>query len=203
MKKSITLIELILVILLIAVVATFFIPQKTNSKFEESVNRLELYLKYLRYQALVDNKYDDEDSLWYKKRWTLKFFRCRQSVGGIYYSIYSDRNKSGHPSVEDSMKDPLTNKNIHSSNYCKENSINSKYVLLSKNGISNIHLSCNETNSLGQISFASNGKVYSRLSNYENEENEYEIEETCILKFYGSNNEEKEIKIESITGFIK
>ena len=45
-----------------------------------------------------------------KKKMDNKIFRCRESVGGIYYSIYSDNNKTGIPSAEDSLKDPLSQK---------------------------------------------------------------------------------------------
>ena len=38
-------------------------------------------------KALIDNKYDLDDPLWHKKRWTLKFFRCKENVGGIYYLL--------------------------------------------------------------------------------------------------------------------
>ena len=161
-------------------------------------------MSYTRYKALIDEKFDNTDSLWHKKRWTIKFFRCRNSEDGIYYSIYSDNNKTGHPSSEDSLKDPLSNKYIYSSNYCKENNANSKYVLLTKNfDIENVNISCNNTSSLGQLSFGNDGKVYSRLSNYENESEEYEIKSPCEIKLRTKNGEEGRILIENLTGYVK
>jgi hypothetical protein len=166
--------------------------------------KLQIKLNYtfhiLDTKHYIDDKFDSEDSLWHKKRWTIKFFRCRESVGGIYYSIYSDDNKTGIPSVQDSLKDPLSQKNIYSSNYCEENSSNSKYVLLTKYfGIVDVKISCNDTTSLGQLSFGSDGKVYSKLSNYNYESNEYEIIEPCSLKFISKDGKSKEILINSDT----
>lgn len=112
MKKSFSLLELILTLLLLAILYTFFIPQFKINKLKELTNKIELYLSYTRLKALVDNQYED-NVLWHKKRWTLKFFNCRESVGGIYFSIYSDKNLTGIPSSSDSLKDPLTNKNIY------------------------------------------------------------------------------------------
>lgn len=204
MKKAFTLLELILIILLISVSITLVFPKNNKTKIDELTNTLNIYLNELRLKALIDNKYSFNETLWYKKRWTLKFFRCRSDVGGFYFSIYSDKNSSGHPSSEDSMKDPLTNKNIYSSNFCLENSENSKYVLLTKNfDIINIEVSCNQTSSLGQISFGNDGKVYSKLSNYENEENEYEIEESCIIKLTDKNNKKREIEVMNKTGYTR
>ena len=204
MKKSFSVLELILTITLISFLYITFLPKNKINNLDELTNRILLYMSYTRYIALIDNKFDLDDSLWHKKRWTIKFFRCRETEDGIYYSIYSDKNKSGHPSSEDSLKDPLTKKNIYSSNYCKENSSNSKFVLLTKYfGITDVNISCNETTSLGQLSFGSDGKVYSKLSNYENESLEYEIKEPCSIKFFTKEGENKEIIIIPETSYIK
>lgn len=203
MKKAFTLLELILVITLSSLLYSFFSTKIQDNKLEEATNRLLIYLKQIRYQSLIDNKYNQNNYLWFKQRWTLKFFRCRQDVGGIYYVIYSDKNQTGQPSIEDSMKDFLTNKNIYSSNFCKKSKENSEYVLLTQEyGISDIQLSCNQTSSLGQISFGEDGYVYSKLSNYENEQNLYKIEEKCELKLIQNSEKNKKIVIEGRTGYV-
>ena len=205
MKKSFSILELIVVISLIAFLYTIFLPKNKINYLDELTNRIELYLSYTRQKALIDEKYDLEDSSWHRKRWTMKFFRCRESEGGgIYYSIYSDNNKSGHPSAEDSLKDPLSGKNIYSSNQCAENNSNSKYVLLTKNfEITDVQMSCNSTTSLGQLSFGSDGKIYSKLSVNENESNEYEITVPCNIKFVSKDGNSKEIVLFPKTGYSK
>ena len=204
MKKSYFLLEIVLTISLIAFLYTFFVPKNKINNLEELTNRISLYLSYVRFKALINDKFDLDDNLWHKKRWTIKFLRCRESEDGIYYTIYNDKNKSGHPNAEDSIKDPLTRKNIYSSNYCKENNSNSKYVLLTKIfGITDVNISCNETTSLGQLSFGSDGKVYSKLSNYENESNVYEIKEPCSIKFVQKDGKNREIVIFPDTSYSK
>ena len=202
MKKSFSLLEIVLTILLISFIYTIFLPKNRINYIDEVTTRMQLYISYVRYKALIDDKFNSEEPLWHKKRWTIKFFRCRESVGGIYYSIYSDNNKTGIPSAEDSLKDPLSQKNIYSSNYCEENSSNSKFVLLTKNfGITDVQISCNDTTSLGQLSFDSDGKVYSKLSNYANESNEYEINKPCFLKFISKDGENKELVVNPYTSY--
>lgn len=201
MKKALSLLEIVLVIVLIGVLYTLFIPKKQENKLQELTNRVSLYLSYVRYKALIDDKYSLDD-LWHKKRWTMKFFRCRNE-GGIYFSIYSEDNDKGHPNQSESLKDPLTNKYIYSSNYCQENNENSKYTLLTKNfDIQNVDISCNSTDSLGQISFGSDGRVYSKLSNFTNEASFYEITSPCYIKFTSKTQETSEIKIYPRTAFI-
>ncbi|WP_258239433.1 type II secretion system protein [Arcobacter sp. LA11] len=159
-------------------------------------------MKETRYQALIDNKYESNDNLWHKSRWTLKFFRCNKDIGGIYYSIYSDINQTGHPNFNETLKDPLTNKRIYSTNRCEDKENRSKYVLLTKEyEIKEIKISCNRRKSIGQISFGNEGKVYSRLSAYENEYKEYEIENRCKIKLISENKDFKEIIIEANNGF--
>lgn len=204
MKKSFSILELLLSISLIIILYSLFIPKYKKNELEDVVNRLTFYLKLTRYQALIDDKYSTDDELWYKKRWTLKFFRCRKDVGGFYYTIYSDKNNSGHPSKLDSLKDPLSGKNIYSSNFCKKDIENSKYTLLSKfYNVNDISVSCNSTSSIGQLSFSKEGKVYSKLSNYENSSEDYEIKEPCTITIYHKNGENKKIIIENETSYIK
>lgn len=203
MKKTFSLLEVLLVISLLGFLYTTFIPKTQINKIDELSNRLVLYLKQTRYKALINDKYDEFDEYWHKKRWTLKFFRCRKNVGGIYYTIYSDNNKTGHPSIEDTLKDSLTQKNIYSTNYCKENMNNSKYVLITKNfDIKEVRITCNDTHSLGQISFGRDGKIYSKLSNVPNDNYSYEIKDSCKIKLVHKDKEERNIILEGSTGYI-
>jgi len=203
-KKAFFLIELIFVILLISFFSYIILPKKIEPEFDTAIDRLVIYLNQTKLQALIDDKFSSSDSLWHKQRWTLKFFNCRKSVGGIYYTIYSDTNMTGHPNADESLKDPLSKKNIYSSNSCQENSSNSEYVLLTKKfGIENINISCNDTSSLGQISFGNDGNIYTRLSNIDNDSNAYLLENDCLIEFKSKNNETKNIKIYAKTGFIE
>ena len=145
-KNSFTLLELILVIVLISILYSSFKLNKINeNKLDQISKKLELQLKYLRYKALINSKKINNEDKWYKKRWTLKFFRCNKNVGGIYYAIYSDKNMQGHPNKTESLKDPLSKKYIYNSNSCIESDDTSKYTLLTKNfDIKSVNLTCNE-----------------------------------------------------------
>lgn len=203
MKTSFTLIETILTLFLITIISSFFYFKTSNNKIDIAVDRLLLYLKQTRYQALIDNKEENNNPLWHKKRWTFKFFRCKKNVGGLYYSIYSDENMKGHPNLDESLIDPLTQKRVYSTNACKESSDTSKYVLLTKEyGINSIDISCNMTSSIGQISFGSDGKVYAKLSSNKYAKSEYEIKNKCKIVMKAQENEDRSIIIEGNTGYI-
>ncbi len=206
MKKSFSLFELILSLTIISIISfSFFYSKKTISenKINIATDRLILYLKQTRLQALIDSQHNPSDKLWHKKRWTLSFFKCHKNMGGIYYVIYSDKNKKGHPNKEESLKDPLTNRYIYSSNSCKEESNTSKYVLLTKEfNINSIEVSCKSDNSLGKISFGYDGKIYNKLSSNEKEDKKYEIKEPCKIRLIDKKGKEAEIIIEKNGGYI-
>lgn len=195
--------EMIFVIAIISIIVSYFQMNKKDDNLKKAADRIVLYLKQTRYQALIDNKENKEDTLWHKKRWTFKFFRCSKNVGGIYYSIYSDENMTGHPNLEESLIDPLNKKRVYSTNSCEVSNNTSKYVLLTKEfDIVDVDISCNSTSSLGQISFGENGKVYSRLSNDINGKFDFEVENRCEIKLISKENKEISIYIEPKTAYI-
>lgn len=202
MKNSFSLLELIFAIFLLILISSYFYFNPTNNKLQEATKRIELYLKQTRYQALIDNKKNFSDTQWHKQRWTMKFFRCSNNRG-LYYVIYSDTNKLGHPNEDESLLDPLTKKRVYATNSCEYNSKRSKYVLLTKEfDIIKVDISCNTTDSLGQISFGSDGKVYTKLSTKDNGFNEFELKKRCEIKLIDKNLKEKSIFIEPKSGFI-
>ncbi|PWE21280.1 hypothetical protein [Aliarcobacter skirrowii] len=119
-----------------------------------------------------------------------------------YISIYTDNNTLGHANKEEALKDPLINRYITNSNFCKDDDKYSSFTLLRNYNVKSVDISCNSTSSLGQISFGEDGRVYSRLSNVDNETYEYEITKPCFIKFTSDNSYEKEIIIYPKTGFI-
>lgn len=201
--KALTLLELIFVIFLLSLLSYIIIPKTKNQDLQNATSRLVLYLKQTRYQAMINDMYSLDDKLWHKKRWSLKFFSCNKNVEGIYYIIYSDTNKSGKIKKEHTLLDPLNKKHLYSFHTCKETKDSSKYVLLSKVfNVMDVEVSCNNTKSLGQISFGSDGRVYSKLSNVEEEYYKYEIKKPCFITLRHKNGETMGIKIENSTGFI-
>ena len=68
MKKTFTVVELILSITIIGFLYTLFIPKNNSSKIDELTNRLLLQLKYLRYKSLIEFRYKQELERIYNKK---------------------------------------------------------------------------------------------------------------------------------------
>ncbi len=203
MKQSFSLLELIFAIVLISIVISQLIPKNNFSKLNLAADKIILYLKYTRYIAMIDNKYNINDDMWYKERWTLKFQKCSKNVGGLYYIVFSDKNHKGSPNKTECLKDPITNKYLYSHYDCEAGKDESKYILLTKEfGVTNIEISCNSTSTIGQISFGNDGKVYSRLGTIPDDISKYEIKDTCYINMYDEQENKITIVIEPETGYI-
>jgi len=204
MKKTFTLIELIMILLLIGIISSQSELRNNMSKIKLAKKQIILHLKYTRYIAMIDNKFDNNDPLWFRKRWTVKFLNCNKNIGGLYYIIYSDINENGYISKVETLQDPLTNKYIYSYQ-CKEDTNLDKYtlILLTKEyGIKNIKISCNSTQTIGGISFDINGYGYSKLSTKEYDKDKYRLNNDCYIQLYDKKNNEEIITIDGITGVI-
>ena len=199
MKKSFSLLEIILVISLIAVVIVVSLPKLSISKLELATDKILIYLNYTRYTAMIDNKYSIDDNEWEKKRWTLKFQNCSNEEDGLYFVVYSDESGgTAHFKKEETLKDPLNNKYIYSGYDCIPNNNESPDILLTKKyGIVDVDISCNTTATIGQISFGKDGKIYSQLGT-----NIESITQPCSIKLTDSNNNFSTIIIEPNTGYI-
>jgi len=174
-------VEIIFVIAILAIVGSMIVPQNHLSKLDLATKKIITYLNYTRYIAHIDNKYSYNDNEWEKKRWTLKFQNCSNTKDGLYFNVYSDMDGgTAHYKKKDCLKDPLNQLYIYANASCIPQNDESKYTLLTKEfGVVKVEVSCNNTSTIGQISFGYDGKIYSSLG-----ENITEIVSPCRIKLY-------------------
>jgi hypothetical protein len=201
-KKSFSIIEMIFVITIISIIISLSNPKTNIQKIKLAKQQLILHLKYMRYIAMLDNKYKHDDKLWYRKAWNMKFLKCDNKIGGIYYVIYENIFNTEYWAVSknETLIDPLTNNHIYSFQCEKDNLYDkSKFVLLSEYyGIKDIKISCSRT-PLGQILFLNSGSAYSK---FKNQMEKFKIKKRCILTLIDKQNNKEYINIEANTGFI-
>ncbi len=203
-KRSFSLIELLFIIVIISIVSLAFFPKHIKSDLPQAANKIIIHLKNTRYQAMIDNKFNHDDEFWFRERWTLKFQNCQKSIGGLYYVVYSDSNHGGHINKSETLKDPLTQKWLYSNYDCDASSNESKDILLTKEyGVTKVDISCNNTSTIGQLSFGYDGQVYTKLGTKRNDTYKYMLTETCNITLYDKSNKKVTILIEPNTGYIR
>lgn len=153
MKKAFTMLELVFVILIVGILSIAILPSFSRNSLQEAADQLISHIRYTQHLAMLDDKFDINDSKWYLARWTIRF-QENVSFGGIpddgawTYTIYSDiTNYTGHnPDLVGMALNPLVSNKYLSGGYdntlstsdakaSKELQLNEKY------GISNVTFS--------------------------------------------------------------
>ncbi|MDO9266861.1 MAG: type II secretion system protein [Sulfurimonas sp.] len=109
MKKAFTMMELIFVIVIIGILAAVVIPRTGSNKLREAAIQVVSHIRYTQHLAMVDDKFDADDSNWHKRRWQLLFgTSATHTNGGVAYSIFSDSlTFSGNPGISELAKNPM------------------------------------------------------------------------------------------------
>jgi len=87
MKKSFTMLELIMVILIIGILAAVVIPRTGSNKLAEAATQIVSDIRYTQHLAMIDDKFDSNQNHWYRQRWQLAFSTAHSTRS---YSIFSD-----------------------------------------------------------------------------------------------------------------
>ncbi|WP_373005329.1 Tfp pilus assembly protein FimT/FimU [Sulfurimonas sp.] len=107
MKKAFTMLELVFVLVVIGILAAVMIPQMQSTKLREAAIQLVSHIRYTQHLAMVDDKFDSNDTNWYKSRWQIIFGKNNRTGGELAYSIYSDSpNYGGSASQGEIAIDP-------------------------------------------------------------------------------------------------
>ena len=127
MKKSaFTMMELIFVIIVIGILSAVFIPKFGSNNLSQAANQVISHIRYTQHLALMEDKYDVKDPLWFLERWTIRFKKdlvySTLSPNGTYlgrwsYSIYSDNSHDGNPNTSEMATNPLNNNQYLSGGY--------------------------------------------------------------------------------------
>jgi len=115
MKKAFTLIELILVIVIMGILISIILPRTNSNKLDEAAIQLVSHIRYTQHLAIVDDKFDMNDSEWYKSRWQIRFTDGTEASNQkVAYAIFSDfvGTHTGHPETQELALDPQTKQYI-------------------------------------------------------------------------------------------
>ena len=108
MKKSFTMLELIIVIIVAGILASVMLPRLERNTLSEATNQVIRSLQYTQHLAMVNDIYDASDLSWFKERWQIKFSKTVGSGSKWSCTIYSDKlNQDGVPNISEIALNPM------------------------------------------------------------------------------------------------
>lgn len=151
--NAFTMLELIFVIVVAGIIIALAMPRMDDSNLRQAADQVVRHIQYTQHLAMMDDKFDDGESNWFNRRWTLRFqpnvvFGGKPFNNAWTYTIFSDLpNFAGHhPDLNGMARNPLDTNKFLSGGYdntlSPEDSRAMKELQLNKNfGIQNITFS--------------------------------------------------------------
>ncbi|NOR57887.1 MAG: type II/IV secretion system protein [Sulfurimonas sp.] len=199
-KLAFTMIELVFVIVVIGIITAVMLPRIDRDNVYEAAQQVISHIKYTQHLAMIDNKFDDTDSLWYKELWQIRFQDCGAGNTLHAYSVFSDENHLGSINTSEAALDPLSRKRIDATNCVASVNQDPNVVLSNKYDIDTITLAGGCFIKTGfttnkSIAFDNLGRPHMDLSNSVNT-----ATTACTINL-ASNGENATITIEPETGY--
>lgn len=108
--NAFTMLELVFVIVVAGIIMVLAIPRMDDSNLRQAANQVVRHIQYTQHLAMMDDKFDDSDSAWFKKRWQIAFNSDAKTYDLPAYTIFTDGNTNSNPNLtlNEVAIDPLT-----------------------------------------------------------------------------------------------
>jgi Tfp pilus assembly protein FimT len=157
MKRfAFTMLELVFIIIVIGIIAVLAMPSFNSNPLQQAAEQVANHIRYTQHLAMVDDKFDASDSLWFRENWQIQF---TSTPSNVFYTVYSDTDHLGNADDNGTAIDPLTRDKLtvdllnHTSN---------RTNLKEKFGITDVSFSstCNGDGTGKELSFDVLGRPY-------------------------------------------
>jgi type II secretory pathway pseudopilin PulG len=113
MKRfAFTILELLFVIIVVGILAVLAMPDFNRHPLQEAAEQVANHIRYTQHLAMVDDKFDPTDPLWFRENWQIEFTSTPLNV---WYKIYSDIDHYGNAdnvTQREPALDPLTGETL-------------------------------------------------------------------------------------------
>lgn len=193
MKKALTFIEIVFVIVIIGIISAVLAPNFQSESLPKAAHQLASHIRYTQHLALMDDRFANADN-WHQSRWHIRF------GANSIYSVGRDNNRNGSLNSSEIASNPsdrnlmltgdITLAGVADANYTRELNLAEKYGIQT-----------NWCNNAG-ISFDYLGRPIS--SNSAGDTTPYTnmlMQNPCIITLTDQNNDAN-ITIEPETGYV-
>jgi prepilin-type N-terminal cleavage/methylation domain-containing protein len=210
-KKAFSLIELVFVIIIIGIMSVVLAPKMDDNSLQQGVNQIISHIRYTQHLALTDDKFNNSDRNWYKKRWQIQFSdnKTGDSVKNWKYVVYSDLTLSNNANSKSEVAHNPQNINQYLIGWKTSGLTITKSLNIEKTfGIKNIVFKdgCKGQSKkpstrifFDHIGRPFKGSPGSQSNAYDNNNL---INSQCKIELTGNNNDKITIAIEPETGYV-
>ena len=173
MKKAFTMLELVFVIVVVGIISVMIAPSFQNNSLRQAADQIVSHIRYTQHLAMMDNKFDKNESFWYRQRWQFAFSYADSRWS---YMIFSDKPSlagtyDGNPGANNTYTDvevaqnPLDNnyligvKNTTFANY-DTSKLTDKLDIEKTYGIVDVKMSGGTSSTVKRILFDNLGRPY-------------------------------------------
>lgn len=111
LTRAFTMIELVFVIVIVGIISAMIAPNFGGSNTREAADQLVSHIRYTQHLAMMDEKFNDKNSTWFKNRWHITF--ATDSNPGSADSVYWIKDNGAAIGVKDDYaKNPLDTTSI-------------------------------------------------------------------------------------------
>ena len=197
-KLAFTMIELVFVIVVIGIITAVMLPRIDRDNVYEAAQQVISHIKYTQHLAMIDNKFNDTDPVWYEGMWQIRFQSQAEGCASATdhaYSVFSDTNNDNVIDATEAASDPLSRKGINATNCVASNTQDPNVVLSNKYNIDTVTLAgpCFAANKY--VAFDNLGRPHINVTNSVNV-----AQAACTINL-ASNDENVTITIEPETGY--
>jgi type II secretory pathway pseudopilin PulG len=192
-RFAFTMLELVFVIVVIGIITAVMLPRIDRDNVYEAAQQLISHIKYTQHLAMIDNKFDDIDPLWFNELWQIRFQACAGNRHA--YSIYSDTDHDAAIDAGEAALDPLSRKRIDATTCVAGPNQDPNVVLSNKYDIDTVNLAgpCFAANNY--IAFDHLGRPHIDVANSVN------VAQAVCTITVASNAENLTISVEPETGY--
>ena len=200
-----TLVELVFVVIIIGILSAVMAPNFQRNSTQEAANQIMTHIRYTQHLAMMDNKFSNTDSNWFKKRWQIFFSQAKSRWN---YVIFSDLSLSGNPNSKNEVAKNPANPNQYLIGWdvtaIPERQITKKLNLQKSFGITGVAFK-GGCASAQRVSFDHLGRPFqgnpsTQTSAYQN--GRYITSQCRIMLSNGNDDENITIAIEPETGYV-
>ncbi len=88
-RKGFSLLELIIVVVVLGILASYTVPRLNRDTRAEAINHMLTMIRYTQNLALHDTKHQRNDTRWQRAYWRFQIYKCANKTG-LFYMIGTD-----------------------------------------------------------------------------------------------------------------